>query len=59
MRSTNILVALVTATLALAAPAKEKRVKNFTFFGVNESGAEFGASNLPGVLGTDYTWPVT
>lgn len=29
----------------------------FQFFGVNESGAEFGNLNIPGVLGTDYTWP--
>ncbi|GJE85681.1 glycoside hydrolase family 5 protein [Phanerochaete sordida] len=29
----------------------------FKFFGVNESGAEFGNLNIPGVLGTDYTWP--
>jgi len=29
----------------------------FQFFGVNESGAEFGNTNIPGVLGTDYTWP--
>jgi endoglucanase len=45
--------------LAVAAPSqKEKRVKNFKWFGVNESGAEFGAGNLPGTLGKDYTWPV-
>ncbi|KAJ4494909.1 endoglucanase [Lentinula edodes] len=29
----------------------------FTYFGVNESGAEFGNTVIPGVLGTDYTWP--
>lgn len=28
-------------------------------FGSNESGAEFGESNIPGTLGTDYTWPDT
>lgn len=28
-------------------------------FGVSESGAEFGESNIPGTLGTDYTWPDT
>jgi endoglucanase len=26
-------------------------------FGSNESGAEFGETKLPGVLGTDYIWP--
>lgn len=34
-------------------------MSNFTWFGVNESGAEFGNTNIPGVLGTDYTWPNT
>ncbi|KAG6851092.1 hypothetical protein H0H93_000972 [Arthromyces matolae] len=29
----------------------------FKFFGVSESGAEFGSGKIPGVLGTDYTWP--
>nr|CDJ79817.1 endocellulase precursor [Leucoagaricus gongylophorus] len=29
----------------------------FTYFGVNQSGAEFGDGKIPGVLGTDYTWP--
>jgi len=29
----------------------------FKFFGVNESGAEFGNNVIPGTLGTDYTWP--
>jgi endoglucanase len=29
----------------------------FKFFGVNESGAEFGQNVIPGTLGKDYTWP--
>ncbi|PPQ70299.1 hypothetical protein CVT26_014584 [Gymnopilus dilepis] len=29
----------------------------FKFFGVNESGAEFGQTVIPGTLGKDYTWP--
>ncbi|KAI0077311.1 endoglucanase [Panus rudis PR-1116 ss-1] len=29
----------------------------FKYFGVNESGAEFGNNVVPGTLGTDYTWP--
>jgi len=29
----------------------------FKFFGVNESGAEFGNTAWPGQLGKDYTWP--
>ena len=31
----------------------------FEWFGVNESGAEFGATAIPGELGKDYTWPNT
>ncbi|KAF8594706.1 endoglucanase [Ceratobasidium sp. AG-I] len=31
----------------------------FTYFGVNESCAEFGNTAWPGILGTDYTWPTT
>jgi endoglucanase len=30
-----------------------------TGVGVSESGAEFGTGNVPGTLGTDYTWPET
>ncbi|KAF8586781.1 glycoside hydrolase family 5 protein [Ramaria rubella] len=29
----------------------------FEYFGVNESGAEFGSTTWPGQLGKDYTWP--
>lgn len=29
------------------------------YAGVNLSGAEFGQNNLPGVFGTDYTWPTS
>ncbi|KAF8917476.1 glycoside hydrolase superfamily [Mucidula mucida] len=29
----------------------------FTYFGVNEAGAEFGNTNIPGTLGTDYIFP--
>ncbi|GJJ12964.1 hypothetical protein Clacol_007211 [Clathrus columnatus] len=29
----------------------------FQYFGVNESGAEFGSTTWPGELGKDYTWP--
>lgn len=52
----NLLVAAATAALALAAPTKQKRAANPNFFGVNESGPEFGETNIPGTYGTDYTW---
>ena len=60
MRFGNLLVAASTAVLAVAAPSveKKKRVSKFKFFGVNESGAEFGNTAIPGQLGKDYTWPV-
>lgn len=49
------------AELAFGAPAPpkeiEKRVSKFQFFGVNEAGAEFGNTVLPGQLGKDYIWP--
>jgi len=62
----------VTLSGAFAAPAANadpppnersvstnKKRSNFWFAGVNESGAEFGSGNIPGTLGTDYTWPLT
>jgi endoglucanase len=32
---------------------------HFKWFGVDESGAEFGQGNLPGVYGTDFIFPAT
>ncbi|KAJ3555099.1 hypothetical protein NM688_g2764 [Phlebia brevispora] len=45
-----------TSTAPSSSVCSGTRTK-FEFFGVNESGAEFGNTNIPGVLGTDYTWP--
>lgn len=61
MPFSNLLVIASTAVLAVAAPytEKKKRVSNFQYFGVNESGAEFGNMAIPGQLGKAYTWPVT
>lgn len=61
MRFIDLFVAASTAMLAVAAPPseKKKRTKIFQFFGVNESGAEFGNTAIPGLLGKDYTWPPT
>ena len=56
MRFLSLLLAGVTAGLALTAPTKKKRGSRLRFFGVNESGAEFGNGNLPGVYNHDYTW---
>ncbi|EAU34072.1 exoglucanase 1 precursor [Aspergillus terreus NIH2624] len=49
------LLAVLALPLALAAP--NKRASSFVWFGSNESGAEFGQGNIPGVLGKDYIWP--
>ncbi|KAF2201350.1 endo-beta-1,4-glucanase [Delitschia confertaspora ATCC 74209] len=57
MRFISLLAAALTASLAVAAPVKEKRVSKFKFFGVNESGPEFGEKNFPGTKGKDYVWP--
>ena len=55
MRIFSLLLVSVTSGLALTAPTK-KRGSRLRFFGVNESGAEFGNGNLPGVYNHDYTW---
>lgn len=57
MRLVTLLANAGLAALAFAAPSQhKKRGSKLRFFGVNESGAEFGNQNLPGVYGTDYTW---
>lgn len=72
MRLSNLLLIVVSISEAIAAPSANadpapnersvstnKKRSNFWFAGVNESGAEFGNGNIPGTLGTDYTWPLT
>lgn len=60
MRFGSLVAVASTAALAFAAPSaeKKKRASKFQFFGVNESGGEFGNTAIPGELGKDYTWPV-
>lgn len=55
----NVLLAASTVVLAVAAPSveKKKRANKFKWFGVNESGAEFGNTAIPGQLNKDYIWP--
>ena len=43
-------LALAAGSAALASAGK------LQFFGINESGAEFGNNAFPGVYGKDYTW---
>ncbi|OHF03779.1 endoglucanase 3 [Colletotrichum orchidophilum] len=40
-----------------SAPATPGKSGKFKWFGINQSGAEFGAGALPGVLGQDYVFP--
>jgi endoglucanase len=61
MKAISIVLAAAAVVSAMPLPAethvKEKRKSKFQFTGVNESGAEFGNKNLPGLLNKDYTWP--
>lgn len=58
MRFSSVLLAAGAASVTLAAPVSlSKRVSKMEFFGVNESGPEFGDGKYPGVKNTDYVWP--
>jgi endoglucanase len=46
-------VAILTAAAVISPTARGQ----ILYTGVNLSGAEFGATNLPGTFGTDYTYP--
>jgi hypothetical protein len=64
MRLTGLIIGALTAASVVATPMTDstptvkKRKSKFQFTGVNESGAEFGNTAIPGQLGKDYTWPV-
>lgn len=61
MRFVDLLVGATAVAAVVAAPATgtpRKRKSSFEFTGVNESGAEFGNTAIPGQLGKDYIWPV-
>lgn len=54
----GIFAAAALASTAVAAPA-EKRQSNSSkleWFGINNSGAEFGEKNFTGVYGKEYIW---
>lgn len=53
----NFLAVATLATAVFAAPTAEKRqTRKLKWFGINESGAEFGEAVIPGVYGKQYTW---
>lgn len=58
MLFSNIFAAAALVSAAFAAPSdKETRAnRKLKWFGINESGAEFGEKNFPGVYNKDYTW---
>lgn len=45
----------LAATLALASSAVAA-TRKLEWFGINESGAEFGEQTLPGTYGKEYIW---
>ncbi|EIN13297.1 endoglucanase [Punctularia strigosozonata HHB-11173 SS5] len=60
--ATSTVQTTTTASTTSSAPTTSGRTcsgtkTKFSYFGVNESGAEFGNANIPGVYGTDYIWP--
>lgn len=52
----NLLAAAALVSGAFAAPSQEKRQKKLEWFGINESGAEFGEKNFTGVYGKEFIW---
>jgi endoglucanase len=56
MRFQNILAATALVSAVFAAPTEEKRQSKLKWFGINESGAEFGEKNFTGVYGKEYIW---
>jgi endoglucanase len=54
----NILAAAAVVSTAFAAPYEksQKSTRKMKWFGINESGAEFGEKNFTGVYGKEYTW---
>ncbi|KAJ6513190.1 endoglucanase [Mycena sanguinolenta] len=54
--TTTSSIATTTSTAPPTSSSCANRTK-FKFFGVNESGAEFGNTVIPGTWGTDFTFP--
>ena len=58
MLLTNIFAAAALVGSAFAAPANKETRQNrkMKWFGINESGAEFGETKIPGLYNKDYVW---
>jgi len=63
MHLSSFLLAAGSASIVLSQPLTRLSQRaasssgKLQFVGINESGPEFGEGNIPGKLGTDYTWP--
>jgi endoglucanase len=62
MHLSSLLLAAGSASVVLSQPFTRLSQRatssgKLQFVGINESGPEFGEGNIPGRLGTDYTWP--
>ncbi|QKX53778.1 uncharacterized protein TRUGW13939_00858 [Talaromyces rugulosus] len=57
MKAETLAAILSVSGVAFGGPLKKR--SGFQWFGANESGAEFGEGNIPGVEGTDYTFANT
>lgn len=57
--ATSTKVAVANSAASAATSSGSTASKKLQWIGANESGAEFGEGNLPGVEGTDYTFPDT
>jgi hypothetical protein len=52
----NIFTAAALAATAFAAPSEKRQSRKLKWFGINESGAEFGEKNFTGIYGKEYIW---
>jgi endoglucanase len=54
----NLFAAAALVSTAFAAPWEKRQnsTRKMKWFGINESGAEFGEKNFTGVYGKEYTW---
>ncbi|KAF2018034.1 glycoside hydrolase family 5 protein [Aaosphaeria arxii CBS 175.79] len=52
----NLLAALAVAGAVTAAPSAKRQERKLKWFGINESGAEFGEKNFTGVYGKEFIW---
>ena len=56
MLLTNLLATVALASTVFAAPSEKRQDRKLKWFGINESGAEFGEKNFTGVYGKEFIW---